>query len=390
VLLGVGIGLQRHQPGYEVAWIWWGAPLLAYVFLVSDPRAHLYVIYPGWAIVAGLGAASVWHEFETRQRLAAACPLLAALGVAVALLIGGYQAIIYLSTEPGLQKVRAEWNGTLGETLYGKLPEPRSYLGYPRHVGWKAAGWLVSSGRFPSDFRSVGENFSVPVWYTFETPRSCYGDPELYLVAQPPDTLDAELQQQLTAQYAQAASIYSEGYPRIALYLKGANSGQPERFNLADLESHFDMATTPDRFGAGEKPAQAVEAGFGNVAKLLGFSLSNQQVAVSEALSVYLYWQSTLETDVAYRAFVHLGENPVWGQHDDDPACRLPTTLWRTGQTAIGQFRIMPSPETPPGDYPLVVGLYHPTSGERLPIIDADGQSIGDSLVLATVRVVAR
>jgi hypothetical protein len=132
-----------------------------------------------------------------------------------------------------------------------------------------------------------------------------------------------------------------------------------------------------------------VEAQFGEVARLYGFTLANQQVTPGEILLVYLYWQSTSETEVAYRAFVHLGENPVWGQHDDDPACRLPTTLWRTGQTAIGQFRIMPSPETPPGDYPLVLGLYHPTSGERLPIMDADGQSIGDSLVLATVRVVA-
>jgi hypothetical protein len=361
---------------------------MAYVFLVSDPRAHLYVVYPGWAMVAGLGAASVWQELGTRQRLAVARPFLAMIGVALALLVSGYQAIIFLTTEPGLQTVRMGWAGTPGESLYGKLPEPRSYLGYPRHVGWKAAGWLVSSGRFPNDFRSVGENFSVPVWYTFETPRSCYSDPELYLVAQPVDTLDAELQQQLTAQYAQAASIYSEGYPRIALFVKGKDGGQPERFDLADLESHFDLAATPDRFSAGERPAQALEARFGDVVKLLGFSLSSQQVAAGELLSVYLYWQSLAETDVAYRAFVHLGEDPVWGQHDDDPACRLPTTLWRAGQTTIGQFRVIPSAETPPGDYPLVIGLYHPASGERLPILDGDGHSIGDSLVLATVRVV--
>ncbi len=94
------------------------------------------------------------------------------------------------------------------------------------------------------------------------------------------------------------------------------------------------------------------------------------------------------ETDVAYRAFVHLGENPVWGQHDDDPACRLPTAVWRAGQTSVGQFRVLPSPETPPGYHPLVIGLYHPGTLERLPVLDAQGQTSGDSLTLTTVEVV--
>ena len=124
------------------------------------------------------------------------------------------------------------------------------------------------------------------------------------------------------------------------------------------------------------------------MARLSGYTLSDQQVVVGEVLSVRLHWQSLAETDVAYRAFIHLGENPVWGQHDDDPACRLPTTLWRAGQTTVGQFRVAPSLETPPGDYPLVIGLYDPATGERLPILDASGQATGDSLILTTIRVV--
>ena len=138
---------------------------------------------------------------------------------------------------------------------------------------------------------------------------------------------------------------------------------------------------------SGVQPAHELEAQFGEVAGLSGFTLSDQQIATGEILSVRLYWLSRTETNIAYRAFVHLGENPIWGQHDDDPACRLPMTLWRTGQTAVGQFRIAPSPDTPPGDYPLVVGLYHPTTGERLSISDKDGHPIGDSLILTTVQV---
>jgi 4-amino-4-deoxy-L-arabinose transferase-like glycosyltransferase len=383
LLVGGLIGLRHHQPGFEAIGLWWGAPLLAYVFLVADPRTHLYVAYPGWAMVVGLGADSAW------QKAGRARPLLAAIGGVLALLVAGYQALIFLPTESAFLNLRTAWDTTFGWRVYGELPEPRSYFGYPRRVGWKAAGWLVATGQMPGDYRSVGEDFSVPIWYTFETPRSCYDDPELYLVAQPLEGLDDSLRGRLTVQYVHTATVYSEDYPRIALFVKQGPGSIPEEYKLEDIVSRFDQAATPDRFAGGGRPSQPVEAQFGEVARLYGFTLANQQVTPGEILLVYLYWQSTSETEVAYRAFVHLGENPVWGQHDDDPACRLPTTLWRAGQTAIGQFRIMPSPETPPGDYPLVLGLYHPTSGERLPIMDADGQSIGDSLVLATVRVVA-
>lgn len=388
LLTGGWIGLRHHRPGYEAIWMWWGVPLLAYVFLVDDPRMHLYVAYPGWAMVAGLGAASVWQELGVKQRFALGRPFLAAIGVILMLLVAGYQMLIFLPTESTSLKLRANWDGTVGRSLYGDLPEPRTYVGYPRRAGWKAAGWLVSTGHLPDDFRSVGEEFSVPIWYTYETPRSCYADPELYMIAQPLERLDNGFRERLAAQYVPSATVFTEGYPRIGLFVKGTDGNAPDRYDLADLEPEFDRAASPDRFIRGGQPVHPLEAQFGEVAKLSGYTLSGRQVVAGEVLSVHLYWQSLVETDVAYRAFVHLGENPVWGQHDDDPACRLPTTLWRAGQTTVGQFRVAPSPETPPGDHPLVIGLYDPTTGERLLILDASGQPIGDSLILTTVRVV--
>ena len=383
-----GMGLRQHRPGYEVVWLWWGVPLLAYVFLVGDPRTHLYVAYPGWAVVAGLGAAAAWQASGTMRRLAPMRRLLPVLGVALGLLVAGYQAMIFLPTESTLREWQTRWDRTVGRSLYGALPDARSYFGYPRRVGWKAVGWLISTGRFPSDFRSVGEDFSVPIWYTFETPRSCYDDPDLYLAARSPDGLDDGLLERLAAQYVQAATIYSEERPRIALFVKGQDRTALKDYRLADLEPAFDMMATPERFAEGGRPAHLLQAQFGEIAALSGFTLSTQQIAKGGTISLYLYWQSIAETDVAYRAFVHLGENPVRGQHDDDPACRLPTTLWRKGQTAIGQFRVALSPETPPGDYQLIVGLYHPATLKRLPVLDAQGHAAGDSLTLTTVRVV--
>jgi hypothetical protein len=388
LFFGGWIGLRRHRPGFEAFWIWWGVPFLAYVFLVGEPRTHLYVAYPGWAMVAALGADALWQGVEPRQRFTSGHAFLSAMAVALIVLLGAYQVLVFLPTESTSLKLRAYWDGSIGQSVFGPLPNPRTYFGYPRRDGWKAAGWLVNTGRLPDDFRSVGVEFSVPIWYTYETPRSCYDDPDLYLIAQPLDSLEDTFHERLDAQYLPSAIIYSEGYPRISSFVKGTEGDTPNVYDLADLELRFDQASSPSRFARGAQPAHPLEAQFGEVARLSGYTLSDQQITTGEILSVRLYWLSQTETDVAYRAFIHLGRDPVWGQHDDDPACRLPTTVWRAGQTAVGQFRVVPGPETPPGDYPLVVGLYHPTTGDRLPISDNDGQPVGDSLILTTVQVV--
>ncbi len=75
-----------------------------------------------------------------------------------------------------------------------------------------------------------------------------------------------------------------------------------------------------------------------------------------DTLILWVYWHGVHPSGNVYRAFVHLGENPVWAQQDDDPACRLPTSLWRAGQGAKGQFRLVVPYEMPIGRYPLTLG----------------------------------
>ena len=94
--------------------------------------------------------------------------------------------------------------------------------------------------------------------------------------------------------------------------------------------------------------------------------------------------------DIRYRAFVHLvGPDDVrWGQHDDDPACRLLTTDMRPGQSSSRQFRLPIDPATPPGEYTVILGIYHPDTFERLDIWDnLAQQSPGNSVILGQVKV---
>jgi hypothetical protein len=382
------IGSGVHVDECEALVLWWAAPALAYIFLVSDPRTHVYVMYPAAAVLAGVGAAVLWRRTGPVRR-----PL-AALGGLAVILVVVYQALIHWPTEAALADLRAAWNGSPGYLLYGALPKPASYFGYPSRVGWKAAGYLMATGVVPGDFRSVGTEFSVPVWYTFETPRSCYEDADVYLVAQPADgTVDLP-EGPLAARYTQVATVYSEGRSRLLLWQKDIPAlDHPAAYDLVDLAAQFDALATPGRFGQSAENVVPVNYRFGDVAQLTGFRLApvgssgEVRLARGDTLTLHLHWLSTAPTGTAYRAFVHLGENPVLAQQDDDPACRLPTSLWRAGQTAIGQFRISLPPQARTGEYPVLVGLYDPATLQRLPVLDAQGRPAGEAVQLATVVV---
>jgi hypothetical protein len=129
---------------------------------------------------------------------------------------------------------------------------------------------------------------------------------------------------------------------------------------------------------------------FGDKLLLRGYDLPQTTAHPGDMLPVTVYWESLNPMELRYRGFVHLvgaGETR-WGQHDDDPACRLLTTEMRPGQHSSRQFRLPIDPATPPGDYQILFGLYDPATFERLPIWDnLANQSPGDSLVLGQVRV---
>jgi hypothetical protein len=78
----------------------------------------------------------------------------------------------------------------------------------------------------------------------------------------------------------------------------------------------------------------------------------------------------------------------IWGQEDVHPCDNSYfTAWWAVGDVVIDEHRISISPETPPGEYQLLVGLYQ-DDGPRLPVLSAEGDFVGDHVVVTTVRVV--
>ncbi|MGQ9502466.1 MAG: ArnT family glycosyltransferase [Anaerolineae bacterium] len=377
--------------GLEIFVLWWTVPALAYTFLVRSPGTHVYVMYPGLAVLAGLGALSVWRWVARSVRM-----FFIVAGFAWLSLVLGYQSVIFLSSESLWTDVYAGWKNSWGSIIYGALPRPASYFGYPRHMGWKGAGYLMDRGAIPDDFRSIGVEFSVPVWYMFDTPRSCYSDAMLYLVALPADAGEDYVPKKFSSasDYTHIATIYAEGRPRLSLWQRGMMSERtPVIYELEELSPRFDEIATLERFSALRGDMVRTDYRFATVAKLIGYRVQPRPVAEviraspGDMLMLWLYWQSIQPSEGVYRAFVHLGENPVWAQQDDDPACRLPTSLWRAGQVATGQFRLIIPHKMPSGRYPLNLGLYDPVTMERLSVVGEHGQELGDAISLATVEV---
>jgi hypothetical protein len=119
--------------------------------------------------------------------------------------------------------------------------------------------------------------------------------------------------------------------------------------------------------------------------------LPQSTIAPGETLHVNLYWQAIAPPGDHYRAFVHLTDgSTLWAQQDEEPACRLPTPIWRAGQRGMGQFRLPVSPDTPPGRYPLIIGLYQTDTLERLPVTAGAGQTGDTFLWLGDVEVGSR
>jgi hypothetical protein len=381
----------------KIAWVMFGAPFVGYLFLVEDPRTHLYILYPGAVLLAaaGLGGSPLPNPLPetphpnplprgegTGIRLTSPPGDRREEGLLIAVLLilcAGvifYEGVIFLQTETAL--TQTAWDGTIWETLYDDLPKARTYFGYPKREGWKAIGALRTQGLFPGDFRSVNEEFIIPIWYNYGQARSCYETPTHFFVR----AAGNEETPELPAEYSEVARIEREGEVRLHIFSAGPPAETITTYALEALEADFDRQATPAEFIRQAEPTVLRLTQFGPAIELMGYDLPANTIAPGETLHLNLYWHALRPPDGDYRAFVHLTDGTIlWAQQDETPACRLPTSLWREGQRSVGQFRLAIPPETPPGRYAVIIGLYHAERLERLKITASATDQPGDDFL---------
>ncbi len=136
---------------------------------------------------------------------------------------------------------------------------------------------------------------------------------------------------------------------------------------------------TPRQFTL-PNPPHSLQANFDNQIKLLGYSTSQIQnpatgmPAKSEIqnLTITLYWQALTIPPNLIRFVQFIGpDGQIYGQNDSAPdRGQYPTSLWQPGEVVIETVTLPLQPERPTGNFTLHIGLYHPDTGVRLPLIE--------------------
>jgi hypothetical protein len=119
--------------------------------------------------------------------------------------------------------------------------------------------------------------------------------------------------------------------------------------------------------------------------RLLGFDLSPNQLHPGDSVELVLYWEAIEKPQGNYTVFTHLldSEGLLWGQKDHRPLHGdYPTNVWNSGDIVRDPHSIKVSPEAPPGNFQIEVGMYTLETLERLPIAGSDGFLLPDARIV--------
>jgi len=199
---------------------------------------------------------------------------------------------------------------------------------------------------------------------------------------------------------AQALEEITARHPILFAVFRSDEAADPARFIESWLNEHAYRSQSEWHgsvllvvYGAPSHRAEIehpLEVRLGEQIRLLGYSLAEDAVAPGRMVRLTLFWQA--EEPVAERiaVFAHLldGDGRLVAQQDSEPlGGSRPTTTWTTSEVLSDHIGILIPPGTASGEYHLVVGMYRPDTGERLPVWDGEGAVAGDSIPLSMIQV---
>ncbi len=129
---------------------------------------------------------------------------------------------------------------------------------------------------------------------------------------------------------------------------------------------------------------------FGGDITLLGYDLSASTVRDGDTLRLDLYWkaQHPLPTVLSSLAHVIDPDFNIYAQQDNIHPGNHPTPLWEPDKYVKDTHRLTIPPATPPGDYPIEIGIFDPNSGQRLPVLTESEGNRGEVFVLPPITIV--
>jgi len=121
----------------------------------------------------------------------------------------------------------------------------------------------------------------------------------------------------------------------------------------------------------------------------LGWASSRRQARPGGRIHLSLWWQAQgqLERDYALSIFLADEGGDRFGEIRRQPLDGdYPTSRWEAREVVRDRFDYSIPPETPPGRYSLLVQIFDAETGEYLPLVGDQG----DTIILSSVRVLER
>lgn len=363
VLAGCGaLWLKRRAGTLDdgiTAVLYFVAPLFFYLFIVVDPRTHVYTFFPGAAVLAGVGAS--WLIGRGKR------PLGAVIFSLFVLISAFYIWLVFVDNTPERQRTWAENRPRFYPTTWDEPPQ-YGIFGFPHQAGWRLAEELVDALPYASN-----EEQEISAWYMGQAAHTyCPDFASFVRVNFPQDAMPYD-EAWLEGLPVQAAvTVHGREGLRIYAHLPPAEPQQHEAVGQTLWRTPQQVLPSTDR---GSIPLNIT---LGNQqVRLLGYDVDSSAASPGGQLKVVLYWQALAPFSENYQVFTHLMTDELLAQHDGPPECGMtPTTHWLPGEIIRDPHIIELPPDLSSGDLQLVTGMYNLITQERLSRTDTNADTI--------------
>ena len=367
--------------------LWFAVPALFYFFLLAKVQTHYAMLFPAWTLIVALVLDGAWRWMRRPSVSRRAwCSALAVGGIFYGL-CSYYIYLAFVQRQPEYIATYPQHKSPLFWMPFGDTAPSGGHFGFSHQLGWKAIGALYAQGVLKGEYDSVG-NKHVMHWYT----RGQIGCPEAdnFIVARGvfPHRIPSAL---INGEYSPAIQVWIGGEPKLWVWQRGYE-GSIRDYRPADLGAYFDQYLSFPLFRTPlddvVAPSHPLQARLGSHFELIGWDLEREIVTQGQEVLLTLYWRTLDPTDADYHVFVHVGDGQLIAQRDGIPRCgQRPTYRWEQGEEVVDRYLLWIDEESKSGIHPIRVGMYDIADGKQLLIYDAQGRSLGTSLLLTRLRV---
>jgi len=172
------------------------------------------------------------------------------------------------------------------------------------------------------------------------------------------------------ASFRAPADIADGSYRLIAGWFRATDGVRPKTKSGRDFVGLGNVAIKGRSHEmTAPRPTASADVTFGNAANLVGYDLIRDVVQAGGPLALTLHWRALAATERPLVVFVHLVDErgEVRGYGDGEPGSgAFPTTGWLAGEYLADEHTVVVAPDAPAASYRLAIGLYDPTTGQRL------------------------